>query len=131
MKALKFCEIDRVLETATGHSRSWRRLRLPEPSTRYGFVMVPGTSYAVYISMLPSIRLFSCTSGKDVDVCNHPADLDVQQGINHGELFIYPSATYGNAVITLVNFTDRYGCWVSSEARTLTNWFIVMDRIDR
>jgi hypothetical protein len=83
--------------------------------------MVPGTSYAVYMSMLLSIRLFSCISGEDVDVCSRPADLDMQQEINHGELFIYPSATYGNAVIILVNFTNRYGGLASSEVCTLTD----------
>jgi hypothetical protein len=108
-KALRFCEIDRALEVNNKPSRSWmqRRLRLQESSTQYSLAIVPGTSYVVYMSMLVSIRLFSCVSGEEVDACDGPADLRETHSMRERELFVYPSATYGNVVIVPLNWIDR------------------------
>jgi hypothetical protein len=108
-KALRFCEIDRALEVTNERSRSWiqRRLQLPEPSKQYNLAIVPGTSYVVYMSVQVSIRLFSCVSGKDVDVCDRPAALGETNNMRYSELFVFPSATYGNVVIAPLAWINR------------------------
>jgi hypothetical protein len=59
------------------------------------------------MSIQVSIRLFSCVSGEEVDTCDRPADLRETNSVRYPELFVFPSATYGNVVIAPLNWIDR------------------------